>query len=257
MKSHSDPTTPDQGDERRAFEQWYARHMIENGFSATEQEITDLREGNHYGEHRVMLNGKWEGWQARALSAAQPVAQPVVDQEPASMSDNGSCGSQVSGKPVSAEPDRYKRALEAIIANPGGASAKRIATLALGLNGTEQVSAEAGKGADVDEATAMKGGRWVRAEDVERMAGELVSLATGEAFRPTQMVDAFHTLKSALAAPMPQPEPTSKGEAWNMEKLTNILRTYGHSGLLDAVNFAIAEASQQREPQEAAEGGSQ
>lgn len=59
--------------------------------------------------------------------------------------------------------------------------------------------------------------------------------------------------EARLAAPMPQPEPTSKGEVWNMEKLTNILRTYGHSGLLDAVNFAIAEASHQREPQEAAE----
>lgn len=47
-----------------------------------------------------------DAWQARsALAAPQPSqgAQPVVDQEPASMSDNGSCGSQVSGKPVSAE----------------------------------------------------------------------------------------------------------------------------------------------------------
>lgn len=44
--------------------------------------------------------------------------------------------------PVSAEPDRYKRALEAILANPGGASAKRIATLALDLDGAEPESAE-------------------------------------------------------------------------------------------------------------------
>lgn len=52
---------------------------------------------------------------------------------------------------------------------------------------------------EVDEATAMKGGRWVSADDIERMAGELVSLATGEGFRPVKMVDAYHTLRDALA----------------------------------------------------------
>lgn len=54
-----------------------------------------------------------------SLSAAQPVAQPVVDQKPASMSDNGSCGSQVSGKPASAEA-RMLRELLARIHRDGG-----------------------------------------------------------------------------------------------------------------------------------------
>lgn len=51
---------------------------------------------------------------------------------------------------------------------------------------------------EVDEATAMKGGRWVSADDIERMAGELVSRATGEPFRPVHMVDAFPTILAAL-----------------------------------------------------------
>ena len=52
-------------DERAAFEAWYCDQMRAAGYNADEG-IADLREGNHYGEHRVMLNGKWEGWQARA-----------------------------------------------------------------------------------------------------------------------------------------------------------------------------------------------
>lgn len=111
--------------------------------------VTDSEFLNWLGDRLVHVYGESENVdfvlkvRRLAQAAAQSVAQPVVDQEPASLSHNGSCGSQVSGKPVSAEADRYKRALEAIIANPGGASAKRIATLALGLDGTEQVSAEA------------------------------------------------------------------------------------------------------------------
>lgn len=49
--------------------------------------------------------------------------------------------------------------------------------------------------AEVSEDTAMKGGRWVSADDVERMAGELVSFATGEPVNPVKMVDAYHILK--------------------------------------------------------------
>lgn len=54
---------------------------------------------------------------------------------------------------------------------------------------------------EVDEATAMKGGRWVSADDIEHMTGELLSLATGDPYTPTKMVDAFHTLRTALAQP--------------------------------------------------------
>lgn len=53
---------------------------------------------------------------------------------------------------------------------------------------------------EVDEATAMKGGRWVSADDIEHMTGELLSLATGDPYTPTKMVDAFHTLRAALAS---------------------------------------------------------
>lgn len=57
-------------DEREAFEAWYCKQMVEAGYGS-DCTIRQLREENHYGEHRVMLNGKWEGWQARAALAAQ------------------------------------------------------------------------------------------------------------------------------------------------------------------------------------------
>jgi hypothetical protein len=53
---------------------------------------------------------------------------------------------------------------------------------------------------EVDEATAMKGGRWVSADDIEHMTGELLSLVTGDPYTPTKMVDAFQTLRAALAS---------------------------------------------------------
>lgn len=51
--------------ERDAFEAWYCDNAASQGYPMPDG-IANLREGNHYGEHRVMLNGKWEGWQARA-----------------------------------------------------------------------------------------------------------------------------------------------------------------------------------------------
>ena len=54
-------------DERAAFEAWYIKDAHRQGVEY--DSIIDLREGNSYGEHRAMLNGKWIGWQARALIA--------------------------------------------------------------------------------------------------------------------------------------------------------------------------------------------
>lgn len=56
--------------ERNHFEAWYSDQMRAAGYNADEG-IANLRKGNHYGKHRVMLNGKWEGWQARAAIATQ------------------------------------------------------------------------------------------------------------------------------------------------------------------------------------------
>lgn len=64
----TDTTTADT--ERAAFEAWYCDQMRAAGYEADDG-IAHLREGNHYGERRVMLNGKWEGWQARAVLAAR------------------------------------------------------------------------------------------------------------------------------------------------------------------------------------------
>lgn len=64
--------TPDMNKEREAFEAWYCDQMRAAGYNADEG-IAQLREGNHYGKERVMLNGKWEGWQARASLAASAV----------------------------------------------------------------------------------------------------------------------------------------------------------------------------------------
>jgi hypothetical protein len=53
-----------QQDERALFEKWYVEHAASQGVQVSS--IYELREDNHYGGHRTMLNGKWEGWQARA-----------------------------------------------------------------------------------------------------------------------------------------------------------------------------------------------
>lgn len=51
--------------ERDLFEEWYCQDAGMQGISMNEG-IAHLREGNRYGEARVSLNGKWEGWQAKA-----------------------------------------------------------------------------------------------------------------------------------------------------------------------------------------------
>ena len=69
--------TPDMNKEREAFEAWYCDQMRAAGYN-TDEGIAQLREGNHYGKERVMLNGKWEGWQARASLAASAGSEPVA-----------------------------------------------------------------------------------------------------------------------------------------------------------------------------------
>lgn len=52
-------------DERDVFEAWYVKDAKRHGFkNMTVESVKSLREGEHYGAHRHMLNGKWEGWQA-------------------------------------------------------------------------------------------------------------------------------------------------------------------------------------------------
>ena len=57
-------------DERDAFEAWYCADAERQGLPISEG-IKHLRDGNHYGTRRVMLDGKWEGWQARAALLAE------------------------------------------------------------------------------------------------------------------------------------------------------------------------------------------
>jgi hypothetical protein len=56
--------------EREAFEAWYCADAAVSGLNMTPKEISRLRDGDGYGKHRHTLNGKWEGWQARARSSA-------------------------------------------------------------------------------------------------------------------------------------------------------------------------------------------
>lgn len=56
-------------EERVKFEKWYCDDAISQGVDMSEG-IAHLREGKYYGSHRVMLNGKWEGWQTRAALAS-------------------------------------------------------------------------------------------------------------------------------------------------------------------------------------------
>ena len=68
---------PDTG-ERAAFESWYAKHTTESGFTMEASEVEELREGDQYGAHRVALNGKWEGWQAKAQQVAVPMTHEQI-----------------------------------------------------------------------------------------------------------------------------------------------------------------------------------
>lgn len=76
--------------EREAFEAWYAEDANTStgrpGWMTAEG-IAALRDGDGYGEHRTMLNGKWEGWQARA-ALAQPKAEPLTDEQIMSIAFN-------------------------------------------------------------------------------------------------------------------------------------------------------------------------
>lgn len=56
-------------DERGAFESWYSEQATKDGVALTPADVAKLRDGDGYGAHRIMLNGKWEGWQARAAAA--------------------------------------------------------------------------------------------------------------------------------------------------------------------------------------------
>lgn len=57
-------------DARDAFERWYVTHIREQiEMACTQQEITELREGDAYGD-RAYLNGAWYGYQA-ALATHQ------------------------------------------------------------------------------------------------------------------------------------------------------------------------------------------
>lgn len=62
-------------DERAKFEAWYCAQMRAAGYNADDG-IENLRDGNHYGKDRVMLNGKWEGWQARASTGFTAADMP-------------------------------------------------------------------------------------------------------------------------------------------------------------------------------------
>ena len=64
-------------DEREAFEAWYVGQMRELGFNPKDGYMLGLRKDNHYGEHRAMLNGKWEGWQARAATIHAPYGKDL------------------------------------------------------------------------------------------------------------------------------------------------------------------------------------
>ena len=70
-------------DERDAFEAWYCEDAAKSNFKFTPDQIAAMREGEFYGAHRANLNGKWEGWQARAaLTAAKAGGWVAVEQAP-------------------------------------------------------------------------------------------------------------------------------------------------------------------------------
>lgn len=56
--------------DRERFEAWYCADAKAQGCSLPDG-IADLRDGDGYGSHRVMLNGKWQGWQASRKQALE------------------------------------------------------------------------------------------------------------------------------------------------------------------------------------------
>jgi hypothetical protein len=54
------------GDERAAFEKWYCDDAALAGITLSPAKMVSLRDGEEYGRDRTALNGKWEGWKARA-----------------------------------------------------------------------------------------------------------------------------------------------------------------------------------------------
>lgn len=76
--------------ERDAFEEWYAEDANKQTGKPgwfTPKEIAELRDGDWYGEHRMTLNGKWAGWQARASLPTQPAAQATPAQDVGASAD--------------------------------------------------------------------------------------------------------------------------------------------------------------------------
>lgn len=62
-------STPRQS-EREEFEAWYVADALRQvpDLDITVEDMRNLRNGDNYGPDRVMLQGKWEGWQARSAS---------------------------------------------------------------------------------------------------------------------------------------------------------------------------------------------
>lgn len=124
------------------------------------------------------------------------------------------------------------RALAEIVAPIAGAHKMQMAEsfvnhAARSFAGEAVAGAIDARGQEVDEATAMKGGRWVSADDIEHMAGELLSLATGDPYSPVKMVDAFHTLRAALASREESPVISAEDSLrtrlrWSQEKVEQL-----------------------------------
>lgn len=49
---------------RKEFEAWYVADAARQGVELDAEHMVSIRKGNTYGKDRVLLNGKWEGWQA-------------------------------------------------------------------------------------------------------------------------------------------------------------------------------------------------
>jgi len=46
--------------EREAFEAWYCNRY------GIDTDISKLRNENNYGNHRLLINAQWDGWQGKA-----------------------------------------------------------------------------------------------------------------------------------------------------------------------------------------------
>jgi hypothetical protein len=89
------------GDKRAAFEKWYCDDAALVGITLSPAKMVSLRDGEEYGEGRTALNGKWEGWKARAaLTGEDTAGSPTSENTEPGLAFSDACERKRPAAPV-------------------------------------------------------------------------------------------------------------------------------------------------------------